>query len=236
MKTLGVTLPVVARSTSTSLGGVAGTSRDCRDGSTPVQFAVMQMGCHVDAVRRMLQQMASTGSDSCSSARASRRSVFSVSRRCHFHPGHSAFDHRPSGQVRRLADGRRLLHGSCTASLSPRGKGASPRPARGTAPRTSCSPQSRLHRCRRRPSPAIACRRPPSPSIVAVVSWPGRRVCNHGRACVPRRRTRARAVGCHEATPHHQKRLLRARARPSPAPDRPARRNWADSWGVVRYK
>jgi hypothetical protein len=165
VKTLGVTLPVVARSTSTSLGGVAGTSRDCRDGSTPVQFAVMQMGCHVDAVRRMLQQMASTGSDSCSSARASRRSGFSVSRRCHFHPGHSAFDHRPSGQVRRLADGRRLLHGSCTASLSPRGKGASPRPARGTAPRTSCSPQSRLHRCCRRPSPAVARHRPPSPAV-----------------------------------------------------------------------
>ena len=159
MKTLGVTLPVVARSTSTSLGGVAGTSRDCRDGSTPVQFAVMQMGCHVDAVRRMLQQMASTGSDSCSSARASRRSVFSVSRRCHFHPGHSAFDH-PGG-----FGALPTVGGSCTASLSPRGKGASPRPARGTAPRTSCSPQSRLHRCCRRPSPAVARHRPPSPAV-----------------------------------------------------------------------
>ena len=226
MKTLGVTLPVVARSTSTSLGGVAGTSRYCRDGSTPVQFAVMQMGCHVDAVRRMLQQMASTGSDSCSSARASRRSGFSVSRRCHFHPGHSAFDH-PGG-----FGALPTVGGSCTARAPPRYRRGARAQARGPPAARRRGPPAHPRAGsidavadRRPPSPAIACRRPPSPSIVAVVSWPGRRVCNHGCACVPRRRTRARAVGCHEATPHHQRRLLRARARPSPAPDRPDRRN-----------
>ena len=186
MKTLGVTLPVVARSTSTSLGGVAGTSKDCRDGSTPVQLAVMQMGCHVDAVGRLLQRrlqhLASTGSDSCSSARASRRNVFSVSRRCRFHPGHSAFDH-PGG-----FGALPTVGGSCTASLLPRGKGASLRPARGTAPRAICSLRSQLHRCRRPPSPAVARHRPPSPAVAVdrrrrLVAGPSR---VHRRACVPR--------------------------------------------------
>ena len=192
MKTLGVTLPVVARSTSTSLGGVAGTSRDCRDGSTPVQFAVMQMGCHVDAVRRMLQQMASTGSDSCSSARASRRSGFSVSRRCHFHPGHSAFDHRPSGQVRRLADGRRLVHRLAIAA----GQGRKPeaRPRHGAAdllltPEPAPSMPSPTVARRRPPSPAVARRRrrssPSSRGRAVACATMGVRACRvdgHGRA------------------------------------------------------
>ena len=133
-----------------------------------------------------------------------------------------------SAPCRRSAALARLVHRIAIAA----GQGRKPeaRPRHGAAgllltPEPAPSMLSPTVARRRPPSPAVARRRPPSPSIVAVVSWPGRRVCNHGCACVPRRRTRARAVGCHEATPHHQRRLLRARARPSPAPDRPARRN-----------
>ena len=190
MKTLGVTLPVVARSTSTSLGGVAGTSRDCRDGSTPVQFAVMQMGCHVDAVRRMLQQMASTGSDSCSSARASRRSVFSVSRRCHFHPGHSAFDH-PGG-----FGALPTVGGSCTARAPHRYRRGARAQARGPPAARRRGPPAHPRAGsidavadRRPPSPAVARRRrrssPSSRGRAVACATMGVRACRvdgHGRA------------------------------------------------------